>query len=99
MKRVNSPRIKLLFDIYHVQVADGDVAHRIKDNIQWIGHFHTGGVPGRNELDDTQELNYRFIAKTIADTGFTGFVSHEYRPSKGKDPLKVLEQVVDIMTV
>jgi hydroxypyruvate isomerase len=99
MKRVNSPRIKVLFDIYHVQVADGDVAHRIKDNIQWIGHFHTGGVPGRNELDDTQELNYHFIAKTIADLGYTGFVSHEYRPSKGKDPLKVLEQVVEIMTV
>jgi len=99
MKRVNSTRVKVLFDIYHVQVADGDVAHRIKDNIQWIGHFHTGGVPGRNELDDTQELNYHFIAKTIADLGYAGFVSHEYRPSKGKDPLKVLEQVVEIMTV
>jgi hydroxypyruvate isomerase len=98
-KRVNSPRIKILFDIYHVQTMDGDVARHITENIQWIGHFHTGGVPGRHELDDTQELNYRFIAKTIADLGFTGYIAHEYRPSAGKDPVKDLEQAFQILTV
>ena len=99
MRRVNSPRVKLLFDIYHAQVADGNVVQRIKDNFALIGHFHTGGVPGRHELDETQELNYRFIAKTIADLGYTGYIAHEYRPSPGKDPLKSLEQCVGIITV
>jgi hydroxypyruvate isomerase len=99
MKRVNSPRVKMLFDIYHVQTMDGDVVRHIQENIQWIGHFHTGGVPGRHELDDTQELNYRFIAKTIADLGFTGYIAHEYRPSPGKDPIKDLEQAYEILTV
>ena len=98
-KRVNSPRVKMLFDIYHVQVMDGDVVHHIKDNIQYIAHFHTGGVPGRHELDDTQELNYRFIAKTIADLGFTGYIAHEYRPAPGNDPLKSLDQALAIMDV
>jgi hydroxypyruvate isomerase len=96
-KRVNSPRVKLLFDIYHVQVMDGDVCRNIQQNIQWISHFHTGGVPGRHELDDTQELNYRFIAKTIADLGFTGYVTHEYRPAPGRDPMQSLAQAIDIM--
>src|SRR5437867_3583684 len=76
-KRVNSPRVKILFDIYHVQIMDGDVVRNIRDNFNWICHFHAAGVPSRNEIDDTQELNYRFIAKTIADLGFTGFVGHE----------------------
>ncbi len=99
VKRVNSPRVKVLFDIYHVQTMDGDVARHITENIQWIGHFHTGGVPGRHELDDTQELNYKFIAKTIADLGFQGYIAHEYRPSPGKDPIKDLEQAFQILTV
>ena len=98
-KRVNSPRIKILFDIYHVQIMDGNVVENIRNNIQWIAHFHTGGVPGRHELDDTQELNYRFIAKAIADSGFTGYVAHEYRPSPGHDPLKSLDQALEIMDV
>jgi len=98
-KRVNSPRVKLLFDIYHVQIMDGDVVHHIQQNFQWIAHFHTGGVPGRHELDDTQELNYRFIAKAIADLGFTGYIAHEYRPAPGRDPLKDLAQAVEIMDV
>jgi hydroxypyruvate isomerase len=96
-KRVNSPRVKLLFDIYHVQTMDGDVVHNIQQNFQWIAHFHTGGVPGRHELDDTQELNYRFIAKSIAELGFTGYVAHEYRPTPGRDPIKDLAQAVEIM--
>jgi hydroxypyruvate isomerase len=99
VKRVNSPRVKVLFDIYHVQTMDGDVIHHIRDNFQWIGHFHTGGVPNRNELDDTQELNYHLIAKTIADLGYTGYIAHEYHPSAGKDPIKDLEQAFQILAV
>jgi hydroxypyruvate isomerase len=98
-KRVNSPRVRILFDIYHVQIMDGDVCANIRDYFQWIAHFHTAGVPGRRELDDTQELNYRFVAKTIADLGFTGYVAHEYRPSPGRDPIESLRRVFDIMDV
>lgn len=97
--RVNSPRVKVLCDIYHLQIMDGDVCRNIQQNFQWIGHFHTGGVPGRHELDDTQELNYRFIAKTIADRGFTGYIAHEYRPTPGRDPIESLKQAIDIITV
>jgi hydroxypyruvate isomerase len=98
-KRVNSPRVKVLFDIYHVQIMDGDVCANIRDHFPWIAHFHTAGVPGRRELDDTQELNYRFVAKTIADLGFTGYVAHEYRPTPGRDPLESLRRVFEIMDV
>ena len=73
MKGVNSPRVKLLYDIYHMQIMEGDVIRTIRDNIQWIGHFHTGGVPGRHEIDATQELNYHAIALAIADLGYAGF--------------------------
>ena len=96
MKRVNSPRVKLLYDIYHMQIMDGDIVRTIRDNIQWIGHFHTGGNPGRHEIDDTQELNYRFVAKAIADLGFTGYVAHEYSPAPGRDAVKSLEQALEI---
>jgi hydroxypyruvate isomerase len=99
IKRVNSPRVKVLFDIYHVQIMDGDVVHNIRDNIQYISHFHTGGVPDRHELDETQELNYRFIAQAIVDAGFTGYVSHEYRPAPGHDPVESLKKVMAIMDV
>src|SRR5262249_54383189 len=88
MKRVNSPRIKLLCDIYHLQVMDGNVVENIRTNINYIGHFHTGGVPGRHEIDDTQELNYRYIANAIAEAGFTGYIAHEYRLTVGKDGAK-----------
>ena len=83
MKRVNSPRVKILFDIYHAQIMDGDIVRNIRDNFQWIAHFHTGGNPGRHDIDDTQELNYRFIAQAIADLGFTGFVSTSTAPPQG----------------
>jgi hydroxypyruvate isomerase len=99
MKRVNSPRARLLYDIYHLQIMEGDIARTIRDNIQWIGHFHTGGNPGRHEIDDTQELNYRFIAKTIAELGFTGYVAHEYSPARGNDPINSLSQAMDIFEV
>jgi hydroxypyruvate isomerase len=98
-QRVNSPRVKMLFDIYHVQIMDGDICRNIQQNFQWIAHFHTGGVPGRNEIDDTQELNYRFIAKTIVDLGYTGYIAHEFRPSPGRDPIQSLKQAIEIMTV
>ena len=98
-KRVNSPRVKVLFDIYHVQIMDGDVCANIRKHFPWIAHFHTAGVPGRRELDDTQELNYRFVAKTIADLGFTGYVAHEYRPTPGRDPLDSLRRVFEIMDI
>jgi hydroxypyruvate isomerase len=78
MRRLNSPRMKLLYDIYHMQIMEGDVVRTIRENKAFIGHFHTGGVPGRHEIDDTQELNYRAIARAIADTGYQGFVAHEF---------------------
>jgi len=99
MKRVNSPRVKILYDIYHAQIMDGDIVRNIRDNFQWIGHFHTGGNPGRKEIDDTQELNYRFIMKAIADLGFTGFVTHEYSPTMGNDPIKELAKAMEICAV
>jgi hydroxypyruvate isomerase len=98
-KRVNSPRVKMLFDIYHVQIMDGNLAANIRENFPWIAHFHTGGVPGRNEIDGTQEINYNFLAKTIADLGFTGYIAHEYRPAAGHDPIEDLKQAIEIMTV
>ena len=98
-KRVNSPRIKLLYDIYHMQIMDGDIVRTIRDNIQWLGHFHTGGNPGRHEIDDSQELNYRFVAQAIVDTGYTGYLCHEYSPAQGHDPLKSLEDAMRIMDV
>ena len=98
-KRVNSPRVKIVYDIYHVQVADGDVVRTMRDNIDWICHIHVAGNPGRLEIDDTQELNYRYIANAIADLGYTGFVSHEWRPGPGRDMMKSLEQCFQIMNV
>lgn len=99
VKRVNSPRVKLLYDIYHMQIMDGDIVRSIRENIRYIAHFHTGGVPGRHEIDDTQELNYRFVARAIADLGFTGFIAHEYSPAEGRDALKSLEQAMEIVDV
>jgi len=99
VSRVNSPRVKILYDIYHAQIMDGDIVRNIRDHFQWIGHFHTGGNPGRHEIDDTQELNYRFIAQAIADLGFTGCVAHEYTPAAGRDPLASLSQAMKIMAV
>jgi hydroxypyruvate isomerase len=97
MKGVDSPRVKLLYDIYHMQIMEGDVIHTIRDNFQYLGHFHTGGVPGRHELDDTQELQWRTIAKTIADLNFQGFFAHEFIPVK--DPMTSLKQAIELCTV
>lgn len=98
-RRVGSPRVKILFDIYHVQIMEGDVAANIRKYFPLIAHFHAAGVPARHEPDDTQELNYRFIAGTIADLGFSGYVAHEFRPSPGRDPVENLRRVIDIMDV
>jgi hydroxypyruvate isomerase len=96
-RRVSSPRVRLLYDIYHMQIMEGDIIRTIRENIQWIGHFHTGGVPGRHELDETQELNWRAIAKAIADTGFSGYFAHEFVPTR--DPLTSLREAVRLCTV
>jgi hydroxypyruvate isomerase len=79
IERVGSPRLKLLYDIYHMQIMEGDVIRTIREHRQWIGHFHTGGVPGRHEIDDSQELNYHAVAMAIADSGFNGFIAHEFK--------------------
>lgn len=97
MKRVDSPRIKLLYDIYHMQIMEGDIVRTIRDNIHFLGHFHTGGNPGRHEIDDSQELNYRFVARAIADLDFGGVVAHEYTPVR--EPIASLKQAVEIFTV
>jgi len=99
MKRVNSPRVRILYDIYHAQIMDGDIVRTINDNIQWIAHFHTGGNPGRHDIDESQELNYRFIAQAIVDKGFTGFLTHEYSPTAGHDPIAVLNKAIEICDV
>ncbi len=98
-RRVNSPRVKIVYDIYHVQIMNGDVVRNMRDNLQHICHIHVAGVPSRQEIDDTQELNYRFIANAIADIGYTGVVAHEWRPGPGRDPIKSLEECFKIMDV
>lgn len=96
-KRVNSPRVKLLYDIYHMQIMEGDIIRTIRDNIQYIGHFHTAGNPGRHEFDETQELNYPPICKAIADLGFQGYLAHEYTPTKA--PLETLDKMMRLCEV
>ena len=83
-RRVGSSHVKVLFDIYHVQIMHGDVISRIKQYKEWIGHYHTAGVPGRNEIDDTQEINYRPIMQAIAESGYRGYVGHEFVPLRDK---------------
>jgi hydroxypyruvate isomerase len=94
---VASPRVKLLYDIYHMQIMEGDVIRTIRNNFKHIAHFHTGGVPGRNEIDDTQELNYRRIMESIAELGFTGYVAQEFVPKR--DPLTSMREAFAICNV
>jgi len=98
VKRVGSERFKLLYDIYHMQIMEGDICATIKANHQYYGHYHTGGVPGRNEIDDTQELNYARIMRAVADSAFKGFVAQEFIP-KRPDALASLKQGVQICDV
>ena len=97
IRGIGSSRVKLLYDIYHMQIMEGDVVRTVREHIAHIGHFHTGGVPGRHEIDGTQELDYHFVAKAIADLGYTGFVAHEFVPTK--DPLTALREAVALCTV
>ena len=99
MSRVNSPRVKILYDIYHAQIMDGDIVRNIRDHFRWIGHFHTGGNPGRHDIDETQELNYRFVAQAIVDLGFTGYFAHEYTPTEGHEPIATLTRAIEICDV
>jgi len=98
MQGVSSPHVKLLYDIYHMQIMEGDVIRTIRDNIKWIGHFHTGGVPGRHEINDTQELNYHAIAAAIADLNYQGYVAHEFVPTR-TDPFVSLAEAIRVCTV
>jgi hydroxypyruvate isomerase len=97
LEEVGSPSIKLLYDIYHMQIMEGDLIATITANHKWLGHFHTGGVPGRNELNDHQEVNWAGVRRGIAATGFQGYVAHEFVP-KG-DPLTSLRQAVDLCDI
>lgn len=97
VKAVNSPRVKLLYDIYHMQIMEGDLIQTIRDNREYFAHFHTGGVPGRHELDDSQEVQWRTVAAAIADMGFQGYFAHEFIPTR--DPLTSLREAVKLCTV
>ncbi|HMF93935.1 MAG TPA: TIM barrel protein [Vicinamibacterales bacterium] len=97
VKAVNSPRVKLLYDIYHMQIMEGDLIRTIRDNHQYIAHYHTGGVPGRHELDATQEVNWATVCRAIVDTGFTGYLAHEFVPTR--DPITSLREAVALCDV
>jgi hydroxypyruvate isomerase len=96
-RRIASPRMKLLFDIYHVQIMQGDIITRIQKFHQHIGHYHTAGVPGRNEIDESQELNYPPIMRAIVETGYTGYVGQEFIPTR--DPMQSLREAVRLSDV
>ena len=97
VQEVNSPNVKLLYDIYHMQIMEGDLIDTIRANLQWIGHFHTGGVPGRHELDGTQEVQWDGVMRAIADAGFKGYVAHEFVPTG--DPRESLRKAVELCDV
>jgi hydroxypyruvate isomerase len=98
VKKVGSERFKLLYDIYHMQIMEGDMIATIRENHQYIAHYHTGGVPGRAEIDETQEINYPAVMKAIIDTKFKGFCAQEFIP-KRPDPIASLKQGVEICDV
>ena len=98
IRAVDSPRVKILYDIYHMQIMEGDIIRTLTDASPWIGHYHTGGVPGRAEIDGTQELNYPAIVRAIAETGFEGFMAHEFIPRSG-EPLRSLREAVELCAV
>ncbi len=97
VQRVGSPRFKLLYDVYHMQIMEGDVIRTIRENFAYIGHYHTGGVPGRHEIDDAQELNYPRIMTTLAELGYTGFVGQEFIPVR--EPMVSLKEAYTLCNV
>ncbi len=97
VKAVNSPRVKLLYDAYHMQIMEGDLIRTLRDNREYIAHIHTGGVPGRHELDDTQEVTWRAVCAALADMNFPGYVAHEFVPTR--DPLTSLREAVVLCDV
>ena len=97
LREVNSPNVKLLYDIYHMQIMEGDLIDTIRQNLQWIRHFHTGGVPGRHELDDRQEVQWDGVMRAIADAGIRGYVAHEFVPTG--DPLVSLRKAAELCDV
>jgi hydroxypyruvate isomerase len=99
VKAVNSPRVKLLNDLYHMQIMEGDLIRNIRNGKDFFAHYHTGGVPGRHELDATQEVNWATVCTAIADTGFQGYLAHEFTPSAGRDPLTSLREAVVLCDV
>jgi hydroxypyruvate isomerase len=97
VRAVASPRVKLLYDIYHMQIMEGDLIRTIRNTREFIAHFHTGGVPGRNELDEKQEVNWRAVCQAIVDMGFPGYLAHEFRPTR--DPIASLREAVALCDV
>ena len=100
-KKIGSPNFKLLYDIYHMQINEGDIIRTIKDNHQYFGHYHTAGVPGRHEIDETQELYYPAIMKAILETGYKGYVAQEFIPSgkENQDKVAALKKAIEICDV
>jgi hydroxypyruvate isomerase len=97
VERVGSPNIRLLCDIYHLQIMDGDVTWRLKRDIKWINHMHVAGVPSRKEIDSGQELNFRYIAQVIAGLPYEGYICHEWRLTPGRDYKKSIAEALAIM--
>ena len=95
IRAVASPRVRILYDVYHMQIMEGDIIRTLTDSSDWIGHYHTGGVPGRAEIDESQELNYPAIVRAIRDTAFSGYMAHEFIPRSG-DPLGSLREAVEM---
>ncbi|MFL5809869.1 MAG: hydroxypyruvate isomerase family protein, partial [Flavisolibacter sp.] len=97
-KRISSPNFKLLYDIYHMQIDEGDVIRTIRDNKDYFGHYHTGGIPGRHEIDETQELYYPAVMKAIVETGYKGYVAQEFIPAE-EDKVASLKKAISICDV
>jgi len=97
MEAVDSPRVRLLYDIYHMQIMEGDLVRTIRENVRWIGHFHTGGVPGRHELDETQEVQWATVMRAIAESDYKGYVAHEFLPvGDAKTSLRKAVELCDV---
>jgi hydroxypyruvate isomerase len=100
-RRIGSPNFKILYDIYHMQISEGDIISTIKKNHDYFGHYHTAGVPGRHEIDDSQELFYPAIMKAIVETGYKGYVAQEFMPTgkENTDKLAALKKAIKICDV